>query len=362
MNEPDHTQGTAEPTRRGFLRSTVGVSLGLLALGSSHVGHSTGIATANTQEGVVFEHSTLKLRKFKENVSASYIRVLAENVTVSREQDRVFRIVDDRDQSVRIVPQEAGDIELGEVAFDIYEVDGTLRDEPTITVFDAEYPVEVLGDTSMFESDPIFSGYTVELIESGEILAATEERIYGVGFYLDLAQDSTWGDIEVSFPVHDEVREAWAIEFSAVTYDGEGRIAQEITSEFRRDGDRYVTEFDATALVDVPDGGFRNFDVNFYVDGDPETGVPNLWAADELVVGEEETLPGEDGDGEGGDGEGGDGEDGADDDSGTNETGDGDTGSDDGAADGSDDDGALSWLWVIAGGLGLLYFGRRSDT
>ena len=231
---------------------------------------------------ITIEHSAGAARAGADGVAASVIRIRVEHVVL--EPGRAFRIVDGQGQSVTVAPEADDPIDVsGSVSFRLYRGRSPV-DEPHLSVAGEDVPVDVTGDTSMFRSDPVFSGYTVELVDGDEVIESTDERVYGIGYPEDLTQEGTTGEIAVSFPAIDEVADSWTVVFEVINYEADGTPDTQVSTSMDRDGDRFVTSFDSGTIDPLPEDGFRDFDVSFYVDGDPTTGGPNLWAGGDVQI------------------------------------------------------------------------------
>lgn len=251
---------------------------------------TAGVTAAAEGLHLSLSHATTKgPRAFSDGQYASLLSLEGGHLKLN--DTRWLRVVDDRGRSVTVKPESDAGVRLdGEFDLEIYDGDGSIVADPVIDAPDGDVPVEVSGDTSMFQSDPIFGSYTVEVIEDGTVATSTSDRIYGVGYPSSLDQDSTTGEIEVTFPLVEEVQPSWAVVFEIVNYDADYVVHEQVRTEFEMADDVLVTTFEADEVDPVPDGGFRDYDVLFYVDGDPDDGPPNLWAGGDLVIGEDAEL------------------------------------------------------------------------
>lgn len=243
--------------------------------------HAQG-AKDDDQRGVDIQHSdTGRARaSIDSRHHASFIKVDARSVQLGGEDSHTLQITDDRGNTVTLTPTREDKLVVTEsMTLGIYDGTGSIRGDPKIDAQDSgEIPVEVTGDTSMFEPDPVFSQYTVAVLNGTETVASTNTRIYGIGYTGTLSQKGTSGEIEVSFPLIDEVKQSWTVLFSIVNYASDGSADRQVQKEFVRESGKLVTTFDTSTLDPVPEDGFRDFNVEFYADSDPSFGNPNLWA------------------------------------------------------------------------------------
>ena len=254
---------------------------------------SLGVTTAKASEEPSLSHSRQTRRINQGNVS-SVIHLTSENVDLDSSEDRVLRIEDSQNQSVRLVPHSDELIELpGNISLLIYDVMGQIKDEPLIRVSGPieDISVDVTGDTSMFETDPIFTEYTVQLVEGDKTIASTDEHAYGIGHPDDaFFQDSTTGEIEVTYELSNLIDESWTLILALRDYDFEdGTTIQTLKSEFDYEDGTFVTTFDADQVDPLPEDAFRDIDVDFYdqaVDPDAPEEIVNLWYVTDIEVDE----------------------------------------------------------------------------
>jgi hypothetical protein len=208
------------------------------------------------------------------------ISLAPTNVRVGGDDGYSFKIISESGGSVTLTPERDEQIILDDsFIFRVYDGRGTIVDEPRIPRHEDsvdDIPLSVSGDTSLFEPDPIFEGYTVELLDGGDVLTSTDERIYGIGYDGRLSWDETTGDITATFPRDEEVKDEWTVELHIINYDSNYSINVQVVSEFEHKNNIFETTYDANAVDSVPDGGFRDYDVLFFIGND--TPPPNLWA------------------------------------------------------------------------------------
>lgn len=216
----------------------------------------------------------------------------SDNISLDDSADRFLRITD-QDQSVDVRPQSNESIELfSEFDLRIYD-DGQITAEPFIAsvpgVSGEDIPVTVTGDTSMFVDNPIFTGYTVQLTEDGQTITTSDEHVYGIGHPRDaFSQDSTSGEIEVTYDKSDLIDDSWTLILTLSDYrKRDGRRIQGRTSEFEYESGTFVTTFDADQVQPLPENAFRDIDVDIYnqpVDNGPFGVKRALWAATDITL------------------------------------------------------------------------------
>lgn len=283
--DDESADGTLDRDRRAVVK-LAGAGTLLATAG----GGAAQVAPARDRLHLSISHArTGAARAVSKGKYASMLNLEGGHLKLS--DSRWLRVLDDQGRSVTVKPDtEAGVRPDDRFVLRIYDGDGTILDEPHLPMDDEDVPLSVSGDTSMFRSEPIFSSYTVEVVDDGSVTASTGERIYGIGYPASLDQDGTTGEIEVTFPLVDEVQPSWAVVLRIVDHDADGTAHERVRTEFEMADDELVTSFDADEVGPVPEGASRNYDVLFYVDGDPETGSPNLWAGGELVLDEDAEL------------------------------------------------------------------------
>lgn len=245
---------------------------------------------AHSQPDVSLSHSDRGgARAISDMHHASLIELNGNNVRVGGDEGYSFRIVSESDESVTVTADTDEQLTLdNSFPLRIYDATGNIVNEPRIPRHDDsvdDIPLVVNGDESMFQPDPIFEGYTVELLSGGDELTSTNERIYGIGYKGTLSQDSTSGEIKVTFPRDEEVKDSWTVKFIIVNYDSTGSSDIQVEREFEHKDDTLVTTFDADTVGPVPDGGFRDYDIKFYIEND--TNTANLWAGGDLELNEQ---------------------------------------------------------------------------
>lgn len=219
--------------------------------------------------------------------------------------DRILRILDSESNSVRIAPKSEAEIKIPDesaVDLGIYNGDGAIKMDPLISSPADDFPVEVTGDTSMFESTPVFTEYTVELAEEDETITSTDEFVYGIAHPNDaFSQNTINGEIEIAYERFDLIDESWTLLFSLSDYDrDDGSVLQRYTSTFDHVDDTFETVVDTEEIDPVPENGFRDVDVLFYdrsVDP-PEDNIAeeeNLWAITDIEISDSDRPPGEPG-------------------------------------------------------------------
>ena len=269
-------------SRRRFLNTT-GVGITGLALASMPVGTVEAQADSDngTDSEVVIEHSNSGARRFQDSRVASVIKTYVDSFRLDSGDNQSFRIRNQRGDvvTVEITTDQTVEFSDTEITFDLYDGAGELAGEPAIIDSGDEIPVDVTGETSMFSPPPVFGQYTVAVVENDELVAATGERIYGIGYPIDLSQDGTSGEVEITVAATTEVQDDWIVELEVVNYDSDSHANVQLTSEFELEGDVLVTTIDTGEIEPLSeDTEFRDIDINFYVDGTPDEGVPNLWA------------------------------------------------------------------------------------
>lgn len=252
-----------------------------------------GVTTASATEEPSLSHSgTIGSRKFDDGKVSVGIGLSAKNVDLDTSNDRVLRIKDSYGQSVRVVPESDELIDLlagGDI--DIYDGEGKIKDEPVLVSSDT-IPVDVTGDTSMFADNPIFTPYTVQLVEGDKTIVSTDEYIYGIGHPTDaFSQDSTSGEIEVTYERTDLIDASWTLILKVVDYDLEdGSIQQSLRSGFEYEDGTFVTTINTDRIDPLAAGDFRDTDVYFYdrsVDPDEHDVLSedtSLWGLADITI------------------------------------------------------------------------------
>lgn len=269
------------PSRRRFLQTTLGVGVipPVSSLNEENKGSiRTNLGSSESPGGSISHADSGGARASRDNQVASVIQLHSENVELGGTTDSYLRIQNDQDQSVNVRPEGGESIQLtNRTVIRVYNGDGSINEHPRITSRGEEYQVEVSGDLSMFQSDPIFSGYSVDLVEDGEVINSTEERVYGIGYPTTGSRETTNGEIKVSFNRVEEVEESWLVVFEIVNYDADRIAHRQVEKVMEHRDNLLVTTYDEDAVEPVPEGGFRDINILFYVDGD-STDSPNLWA------------------------------------------------------------------------------------
>ncbi|MFP9191302.1 CARDB domain-containing protein [Natrialbaceae archaeon A-CW1-1] len=125
------------------------------------------------------------------------------------------------DKTLTVTPEGEDRVSVYSVAFSLHHGTGELHStqNPTVSHFgpegDETMAVDLEGDLDIFESNSTFSTYEITMIdtEHDHPIETTGERLMGIGYEAELAQNSTDGEIEVTIPRDAEVDESWNVTF-----------------------------------------------------------------------------------------------------------------------------------------------------
>jgi len=250
-------------------------------------GDSTGTPNGGMGAGVTLSHHTeYAMAKLSGGVySSSRIYLDAAGIPIGGADSYQFRVRDDADNAVTVVPNEESSQTLeGVLGLDLYMDDGGLLDEPELYIPDGEsVPVSVSGDTEMFEEGAVFRAYTVDALDGSEVAASTAPRTYGVGYESAVTQDSTSGTIELRMPAPDAYTDSWVVQLEIKNDPADGESRTQVKQPFEYQSGEFVTSFDAESVAPISENGRRNSDLLFHADGNTET-TANLWAEFDLEL------------------------------------------------------------------------------
>jgi len=205
-------------TRRSFLQATAG--LGTAAVG----GASTTAASSNLDisysggggGGTSTESDTIM-------TSANIEIEFSDEIAFGPDEDRGFRITNiDTGATLRCTATEAftvpaeGRIELS----DLHDRDGTISDEPELQLNPELqfYSANLEGDFDIFTGGPVFSTYTVEIIENladPNSIATTAEATRAISLERPpIEQTGTSGEINLQLEFPEALESSWFVEFS----------------------------------------------------------------------------------------------------------------------------------------------------
>lgn len=264
-----------------------------------------GVTTVSADDDPSLSHASRFRRRISTDRTAQVIVIDSDDAYLDAAEDRVLRITDPEERSVRVSPVPDERIELpddGNVDLLLYDGDGSIEEDPSIDTPDEEIDVDVTGTTSMFETNPPFTAYTVELVAGDDPVASTDSFVYGIGHPSDaFSQDGTTGEIEVTYERPDLIDDSWTLVFSLTDYDADGLVVQTVRSRFEYVDDTFVVTVDVDELDPPPEDGFRDPDVVFYdreidPDGPSLPSNPNLWASTDLTIEHDDDDEADDGD------------------------------------------------------------------
>lgn len=276
--EKEHRSFSTEVNRRQMLRAASGIA----------VASSAGIGMTSTATAQQISYGAPIMHYSTDSDPPQH----ATNLTVlfnpevtfgggSEYELEVERV--DTNQSVRFEPNISQEITASNAGLFLYDGDGTLLDPPEIDL-DGRKPLSVTGgNENIFTSESVFGTYIVHLLENGERINSMEEKQIGIGYEGEFVQDSTSGEIEVTFPIEDEVDDSWYVEFY-IDDHGDSPPSDLIeATEMERDEEReqFVSTFQSDNLDSVDEDSVPRGEVRFFINGNPyeaeEYYEPNLW-------------------------------------------------------------------------------------
>ena len=247
--------------------------------GIKHHATSVGVTSTSDQSG--------------ESSNAMVLSAAPENTDTmefSGDADRSIEIRDtNSDSALMITPDNETTYDVDRVRLRVYSGDGTINEDPFVVLVGPEdgpaIDVDVEGDESIFtDLDSTFNGYELALIEDGEELATSDERIIGVN-YPDRAfeQSDTEGEATITYPRDPAVNEDWFAEFRINDLDG-GEITAEVDNTAGAD------EFEVTVDLDELEEGEYTPEIVLAPDEDADRGerIAALFGTDEIQVGDGE--------------------------------------------------------------------------
>ena len=159
------------------------------------------------------------------------------------------------DDALTITPDDDDQYDVRSVQLSLFNGDGTVDPDPTVRLRTSEHDdviqldVDVEGDEDIFtDRDSTFEEFELALIEDGDEVATTNERLIGIAYASEFEQDDTEGEVTVTHPRDSEVDEDWDAEFLLFD-DGEAHITTEVDNV---EGDE---EFEVTIDLDELDDG-----------------------------------------------------------------------------------------------------------
>lgn len=215
-------------TRRTLLRTAAG--LGVLTVASV-----PSVAPAAAQDSLEIEYSgggwgatSAADDNIMTNVNIEI--ELSNEITLGPNEDLGVRITNtDTDATLRCTATERFTISADDrlELSNLHNRDGTIRDDPEFqlnTSDDIEfYPAAVEGDRDIFTTGPIFSTYTIEIIESLDdptTVATTEAAPRAIGLERPpIEQEGSAGEIDLRLELPEALDPSWTVEFSPFISD-----------------------------------------------------------------------------------------------------------------------------------------------
>ena len=242
----------------GVTGSSEGSRVTLGTHGHHHVWAET--ATLDESPEIQFQESPVPIHSSTDGTTPNI--TFSESVSFGGESKYLLEVSEpDSDGSVLIEPVGEESIEFGELYLNVYRPEGGLRDDPAISDFNDEVPVEVTEDTSIFAAnDPVLTEFSVQLRTEDEVIDSTEFRPFTINYDGITEQDSESGDIELTFPREQVAEELHAVIFHRTSSGGIDD--QQFIRGMEADGDEFTTTIDST---DIPDGEYDTV-VHLYED------------------------------------------------------------------------------------------------
>lgn len=201
----------------------------------------------------------------------------APNVDLSEHQFEIERT--DTDQRIQLEFDGTAEVDLPRFFFRIYGADGEIRDQPTGEFFTGngrtEHQATILdGDRDIFSSGNAFGSYVVHIIQNGERISSTEEKIYGIGYPANDYQESNQnGNVRVSINAIGNITSSWQITYEIENQARTDRgydVQQLHKSEMELDDGQLVTSFHTNELEPKPDDGVQVRWIRFTPPGEAE--------------------------------------------------------------------------------------------
>ncbi|SNR43259.1 PGF-CTERM sorting domain-containing protein [Halorubrum vacuolatum] len=180
--------------------------------------------------------------------------------------DRTIEVTNtDTDRTIEIIPEEdekTFDVEA--IRLSIYDGLGEIRVDPRVGMITPDEDGEdinitVEGDDDVFTgSGDTFNEFELALVEDGDRVDTSEERLIGVNYVGDIEQDGTEDEITVTAPRDEEVDEDWFVTFRLVGEDPLPVLEQEVEHS---DGD---DEFEFTVDVSEIESGEYSASISMF--------------------------------------------------------------------------------------------------
>jgi len=211
----------------------------------------------------------------------------SEQITFGPDEDRGIRITNfDTGDKLQCTATETFTVPSDDrLEFsNLHYPDGTISDDPEFELNTSEierYPVELEGNKSIFTDGPIFSTYTIEVIENLDepsAIASTAEGIRAIGLERPpIEQDGLTGEIDLSLELPEALDSSWFVEFSPFRGD-DGFEFEEV--EIPNPGTDTL-EWTADFSGSEP-GSYDGWRINVYPDD--EGGTPPIWGTSGLLL------------------------------------------------------------------------------
>ena len=258
-------------------------------LGIKHADSSAGSTGGPTDDGDI---------AFAEVLSAAPEN--RETMEFGSGVDRAIEIQNpETGDSVRITPQaDQGTYDVDRIRLgvysgsgNIYEPDDDYQPNVGLTVVNGDESsserinVTVEGDTDIFTSrEDTFNEFELALVENGDVVDTSGQRLIGVGYRASFEQDGTEDEITVTIPRDEEVSEDWYATFrlggseNGVETDVENVAGAE--------------EFEATVDVSELEPGLYTGRLELYKSEDAALGdrIINVFGVDEFRVGDQADI------------------------------------------------------------------------
>jgi len=200
--------------------------------------------------------------------------------------------------SIRIEPQEGeGTYDVDRIRLDVYDGSGELvnyNSQPNVglTVVNGDNTtneqinVTVEGDEDMFSSlDSTFNEFELALVENGEVVDTSNQRLIGIGYSASFEQDGTEDQITVTVPRDEGVNEDWDVTFRL------GGFEQGVETDVENiDG---AENFTTTVDVSELEAGNYTGRFEIYKTQDAPLGdrIINIFGVNEFQVGSQTNIP-----------------------------------------------------------------------
>jgi hypothetical protein len=211
-------------TRRRILQITGG-------LGAVTIGGVSGGAAANDTD-IEFSGGGWGSTSTTGNALMTSVNMevtFSNKVSFGPDKNRGFRITNvDTGATITVTTAEPFTVPTDErVEFsNLHNRDGTFVDEPNLINWvedDTDIDAEVEGDTGVFSDGPVFSRYTIEVVENlgnPTPIASTDEAVRAIGLERPaIEQDGTSGNITLTLELPKALDSSWFVEFDSFIPD-----------------------------------------------------------------------------------------------------------------------------------------------